>query len=151
MSKKKEDNNGKVKTIGQLLYDTHNAHIKNDNIEVGEFVEEVGKKEYLKQINETIQKRANDPEWNQKYYLLVLVKKNSVLTRVIEIYVQPRHTRPNPEPGLTLWSYDPHYKKLELEWVLPKKHAFSTFLETEAYTDPFLIKCIKLYKEGKLV
>lgn len=145
-----EKQNGKNKTIGQQLFETHEEHLHNDNIEVGEFVEEVWGKEYGKQLKESIDKRVNDPDWKQKYYLLVIAKKNSILHRVIEIFVQPRHTRPNPEPGLTLWSYDPKSKKLDLEWILPKKHAFNTFLENESHTDPFLIKCINKYKDGTL-
>jgi hypothetical protein len=149
MNEKKEKKN--AKTIGQELFETHESHLRDDNIEVGEFTEEVGKKEYLKQIRETIEKRANDPEWQKRYYLYVLVKKNSILHRVIEIYVQPRHTRPIPEPGLTLWSYDPKTKDLKLEWVLPKRQAFHTYLDNPNAFDPFLIDCIRKYQIGKLV
>lgn len=137
-------------TIGSLLYQTQEEASKQ-YVEVGEYVEEVGKHEYMKQLRESIEKRIGDPAWKDLYYLLVLTRKNAVLTRITEIYVQPRHTRPSPEPGLTLWSYDPSSSDLKLEWVLPNKHAFKMFLQTESYTDPFLIACIKKYQEGSLV
>ena len=136
-------------TLGTMLWQTQKEHEKQQ-IEVGEYVEHVGKHEYMAKLREIVERRQNDSAWKDKYYLLAITRKNPVLVRVVEIYIQARHTRPIPEPGLTLYSYDPSKKELKLEWVLPHKRAFNTFLKTEAYTDPFLIECIKKYQQGTL-
>ena len=137
-------------TIGKLLSDTHEQHIKNDLIEVGELVETIGNKEYMKSLWECIDKREGIKEWTSKYYIMVLCRKNVPLYRVVDIRFFVRHTRPAPNPGWHLWSYNPRNKKLDLEWVLPDKHAFRTFLSVREYSDPFLMECIDKYMDGKL-
>lgn len=137
-------------TLGKLLADTEAQHLKQANIEVGEFVETVGNKEYMKGLWECIEKRSGLPQWSDKYYILVLCKKNVPLYRVVDIRFFVRHSRPLPIPGWHLWSYDPKSEKLHLEWVLPDKHAFKTFLSVRHYTDPFLMECIDRYLAGKL-
>jgi hypothetical protein len=136
-------------TVGQMLADTQKEHEKQQ-IEVGEFVEEVGNKEVMKEVWKQIDARAGLPQWKGKFYILVWFKKNAILHRVVEVYVQSRHTAPMPEPGLTCFSYNTSNDNLILDWVLPDKHAFKTFLKTREYTDPFLMKCIDEYLSGKL-
>jgi hypothetical protein len=136
-------------TLGQQLADTEQLHQKQV-IEVGEFVEEVGNKEVMKEIWKQIDARKELPQWQEKFYLLVWFKKNTVLNRVIEVLVQSRHSKPLPEPGLTCFSYTPKKDLLLLEWVLPNKHAFQTFIKTREYTDPFLTDCIDKYLAGSL-
>ena len=135
-------------TMGRQLNDTQ-AEYQKQQIEVGEFVEEVGNKEVMAEVWKQIDARRGLPQWSEKWYLLVLFKKNTILNRVIEVYVQSRHTRPDMEPGLTCFSYDPKTNALLLEWVLPNKHAFKTFLKTRDYTDDFLMHCIDTYLAGK--
>lgn len=134
----------KKPTLGQRLAETQEEHQKQQ-IEVGEFVEEVGNKEVMGEVWKQIDARRSLPAWKDKFYLLVWFRKNSVLNRVINVYVQSRHTRPTPEPGLTLFSYEPKKDLLLLEWVLPDKHAFKTFIQTRDYSDPFLMDCIDRY------
>lgn len=136
-------------TLGQQLADTECLHQKQ-NIEVGEFVEEVGNKEVMKEIWKQIDERKHLSQWKEKFYLLVWFRKNTILNRVIDVMVQSRHTRPIPEPGLTCFSFEPSRELLLLEWVLPNKHAFKTFIKTREYTDPFLMDCIDRYLSGKL-
>jgi hypothetical protein len=138
------------KKIGKLLQETQDAHMK-EQIEVGELIEEVGNKEVMKEIWRQIDERRVLPEWKEKFYLIVYFKKNYKLQRVMEVYVQSRHTRPNPEQGLTLFSFDPSTEKLSLEWTLPDVRAFNTFLHNRYSFDPFLIECIEKFKAGKLV
>jgi hypothetical protein len=139
-------------TIGQMLADTQEEHQKQQ-IEVGEITEEIGNKEVLKEIWKQIHDRSGLPQWKDKFYLVVFYTKNPILHRIIEVNVQSRHSRCLPEPGLTLFSYDPALgdQGLKLEWVLPNKHAFKTFLMTPTTTDPFLMDCIKKYQAGTLV
>lgn len=137
-------------TLGQLLSDTEEQHLKSDLIEVGEFVQTVGDKEYMKGLWKCIEDREGLPQWSDKYYIGVLCRKNVPLYRVIDIRFLVRHTRQRPEPGWHLWSYTPKGKKLTLEWVLPDRHAFKTFLSVRNYTDPFLMQCIDKYLDGKL-
>lgn len=139
-------------TIGKMLADTEEEH-KKQQIESGELAEEIGNKEVLKEMWRQIHDRAGLPEWKEKFYQVIYFTKDPVLVRVIRANVQSRHTRPAPEPGLTLFSYDPALgdKGLKLEWVLPNKHAFKTFLMARNTTDPFLIHCIEQYKAGKLI
>lgn len=139
------------KTVGQLLADTQDEHLQ-ENVEVGEFVDEVGNKEVMKEVWRQIDERRTLPQWNHKFYLLVLFKKDTILHRAIRVYVQARHTPPQMEPSLTCFSYDPKKDVLLLEWVLPQKHAFKTFLSTRDYNDPFLMKCIDDYlKENPIL
>ncbi len=140
----------KRKTLGQQLADTQKEH-QNQQIEVGEFVEEVGNKEVMAEIWKQIDARKQLPLWQEKFYLLVWFRKDAILPRVIKCMVQSRHTRPKPEPGLSCFSYEAKKDQLLLEWVLPDKHAFKTFLKTRAYTDDFLMHCIDNYLAGKLV
>jgi hypothetical protein len=136
-------------TIGQMLADTQEEH-QDQKIEVGEFVEEVGNKEVMKEIWKQIDSRRGLPQWKDKYYILMWIRKNVLLTRVVEVNVMCRHSKPIAEPGLTCFSYEPSKDLLLLEWVLPDKHAFRTFLKTREYTDPFLMKCIDEYLAGTL-
>lgn len=131
-------------TLGKMLADTEDEHRKQ-NIEVGEFVEEVGNKEIMKEIWKQIEDRQTLPQWKDKYYILVYLKKSAVLHRVVECFVQCRHTQPFKEWGLTCFSYDPVKNILDLEWVLPNKTAVSMFMKNKDTTDPFLIKCIVEY------
>jgi hypothetical protein len=135
-------------TIGQMLVDTQEEYQKQQ-IEVGEFVDEVGNKEVMAEIWRQIDARKGLPQWLDKWYLLVLFKKDAILHRVINVFVQSRHTRPDMEPGFTCFSYNPKEGQLLLEWVLPNKHAFKTFLKTRDYTDGFLMHCIDTYLAGK--
>jgi hypothetical protein len=139
----------KRKTLGQQLADTEHLHQKQQ-IEVGEFVEEVGNKEVMKEIWKQIDERRQLPQWKEKFYIFVWFKKSAVLHRLIEVFVHCRHTKPNPEPGLTLFSYEPAKDLLLLEWVLPDKHAFKTFIKTREYSDPFLMECVDKYLNGSL-
>lgn len=140
----------KKETLGKKLADTQKSHEKQ-KIEVGEFVEEVGNKEVMKEVWKQIDARKDLPQWSKdKFYILVWFKKNAVLNRVIECNVHCRHTKPRSEPGLTCFSYEPSSDTLLLEWVLPDKHAFTTFLKTRDYNDPYLMKCIDEYLAGKL-
>ena len=141
----------KRKTIGQQLVDTHEEHTKNAGIEAGEFIEHIGSHEIMKKLRQMIEERAGLPQWAEKYYILTFFKKNTILHRIFEFYAQARHTRPKPEPGLTLYSYNPKNKDFALEWTLPAKNAFKTFLKAEGFCDKLLTDCIKAYKAGKLV
>jgi hypothetical protein len=143
---KVEDLEGKP-TLGQQLADTEQLHQKQE-IEVGEFVEEVGNKEVMKEIWRQIDERKEFPQWRKKFYVVVWLKRSAVLHRVIEVLVHCRHTRLAMEPGLTMFSYDPKRDLLLLEWVLPNKSAFKTFLQTREYSDPFLMECIDKYLAG---
>lgn len=137
------------KTVGKMLYETQTEHMK-EQMEVGEFIEEIGKKEIMKEIWKQIDERKGLEEWKDKFYLLLHFKKNYQLQRVIEILVQSRHTRPKPEQGLSLYSYDPKEDALVLEWTIPEERAFITFLLNPDDFDPFLIECIKKYQAGTL-
>lgn len=128
--------------LGKLLADTQKEHQKQQ-IEVGEFVEEVGNKEVMKEVWRQIDERKGLPQWRDKYYILVWFKKNAILNRAIEVFVQCRHTDPKKEWGLTCFSFEPKTDNLLLEWVLPNRSAVPMFMKTRDYTDPFLIKCIE--------
>jgi len=136
-------------TVGKMLADTQQEHQKQQ-IEVGEFVEQLGKEKVMTEVWKQINERKDLPQWKEeKMYIVIWFRKSSVLNRVLQLFIHTRHTAPNPEPGLSCFSYEPKTNKLELEWVLPNKHAFLTFLKTEQYTDSFLIKCIKKYLAGQ--
>ena len=128
-------------TVGQLLADTEEEH-KKQQIEVGEFVEEVGNKEVMKEIWRQIDTRRDLPQWKKKWYLLVFFRKDTIMPRVIHCDIQSRHSEPKMEWGLTCFSYNPKGDSLLLEWVLPNKTALPMFLKNRYNTDPFLMHCI---------
>lgn len=142
------------KTLGQMMWETQAEHNKTfeQPIEVGEVVEEIGNKEVMTAIWKAIHDREGLPQWNEKYYIVLFFKKNAILHRVLEANIHCRHTAPHCEPGLTLFSYDPHLgsKGLKLEWVLPRKGAFKMFLKNRENSDPFLMSCIDRYLKGTL-
>lgn len=145
--KKKENK----KTLGTQLLESYDHYVKNTgDFTVGEIVDEMGSKEIMPEIWRQIREREGSESWKETFFIVVWFRKHQIINRVTECFVHSRHTRPRPEPGLTLWSYNPKEKKLKLEWVLPRKEAFMTFLSKEYYFDPFLIECIKRYKEGIL-
>ena len=129
-------------TVGQLLADTQEEHEKQQ-IEVGEYIEEVGNKEVMKEIWSQIDARKGLPQWKDKWYLLVYFHKDSRLHRVMHCDIQSRHSRPALEWGLTCFSFNPKTDNLLLEWVLPNKSAVPMFLKNKTNTDPFLIHCIE--------
>lgn len=140
----------KKKTAGQHIYETQKEHEASSPIEAGEFMEEIGAKEIMKKLRQMIEEREGLIQWQEKYYIVTFFKKNQQLHRIFEFYAHARHTRPAPEPGLTLYSWNPKTKEFMLEWTLPARNAFNTFLKAEGYADQFLIDCIKAYKKGKL-
>ena len=145
----------KKKTVGQMMYETQAEHDKtfgDNKIEVGEVVEDIGNKQVMVDIWKAIHARADLPQWKEKYYIVLFFKKHAILHRVLEANIHCRHSKPSPEPSLTLFSYDPILgdKGLKLEWVLPRKGAFELFLKNRETTDPFLMKCIDQYLSGKL-
>ena len=131
-------------TVGKLLADTESEHRKQ-NIEVGEFVEHIGKYEVMKKIWEAIDARKSLPQWQGRFWIVTCLKKSPVLHRAVNLLIHCRHTYLEPEPGLECYVYDTQTGKLDLVWVLPDKHAFRLFLQTRDYTDPFLMRCIDSY------
>lgn len=129
-------------TVGQMLADTQEDHQKQQ-VEVGEFVEEIGNKEVMKEIWRQIDARAGLPQWKDKWYLLVYFHKDPRLHRVMHCDIQSRHSFPTPEWSLTCFSFTPSADALHLEWVLPNKSAVPMFMKNKANTDPFLIHCIE--------
>ena len=129
-------------TVGQMLADTQESHQKQE-IEVGEFIEEVGNKEVMKEVWRQIDARKGLPQWNHKFYILVYFHKDHLLHRVMHCEVQSRHSFPEMNYGLTCFSFEPKTDNLLLEWVLPNKSAVPMFLKNRANTDEFLIHCIE--------
>lgn len=132
------------KTVGQMLLETEREH-QRQQIEVGEFVESLGKDKIMPEVWRQINERRDLPEWQEKFYIVLWMKKNTFLHRVLELVVHTRHTQPSKEWGLTCFSFDPKEEKLKLEWVLPKQHAVHMFLKNKDYMDPFLIHCIEAH------
>lgn len=142
-AKKKSTFDPKRNTVGQILADTQELHQKQQ-IEAGEFVEEVGNKEVMKEVWRQIDQRRGLPQWSkQKWYLLVYFHKDPIMPRVIRCEVQSRHTEPRMEWDLTCFCYDPKTDQLLLHWVLPHKTAARMFLKNRDKTDDFLIYCIE--------
>jgi len=135
-------------TVGQLLADTAEEHQK-EKIEVGEFIEEVGNKEIMKEVWRQIDARKGLPQWREKWYILLYFRKDTRLHRVMKCDVMSRHTAPSLEVGLTCFSFDPKTNNLLLEWVLPNASAIPMFLKNRDTMDPFLIHCIDRYLAGK--
>jgi len=153
VAKEKKD---KKKTLGQELFETRESYIReNTNRTVGDQVDEIGEEEIMPAIWKQVEERKGLEQWKDKFYITVFFKRHPLPAsidenRVWDCFIQSRHTRPRPEPGLTLYSYDPKTNKLNLEWVLPRKDAFMTFLSKDSSFDPFLIDCIRKYIGGEL-
>lgn len=135
---------GKRPTVGALLAATESEHQKQQ-IEVGEFVEYFGEHEVMKKIWKAIDARRNLPQWQPRFWVVTLLKKNPVLHRALQLAIHCRHTAPLPEPGLDCYVYDTQRDALDLVWTLPERHAFRTFIQTREFTHPFLMKCIDEY------
>ena len=135
-------------TVGQLLNDTHEQHSKQ-KLEVGEFIDEYGQKEVMKELWRQIDERKELPHWQPVFYLLVYMRKDPYLKRVLRCDIQSRHTKPSMEPNLVCYSYHSKNDELRLDWILPNESAFKMYLGNKSKTDPFLFHCIEQYLAGK--
>ena len=99
---------------------------------------------------EVVSKKINDIlEKNQHrvtpYYIYMYSVYEAMATTLTQ-QIGMRETRPDPQPGLTLWKFDPKGAVLTLEWHLPSKNTWDVILGQPEIYPQSLIQWIKDYK-----
>ena len=140
------------KTLGQLLIDTHEQHVKESftPIESGDLVSEAGKS-YMTGLMEAIKnhKKFNIP----KLWFMVKIEKESFNTRVIKISIGAMSAPFRYlHDGIDLWSYDYRKDERKLEWSLPHRLEMKNFLRSPEKYDKDLVHWIRQYmkQEGEV-
>ncbi len=139
------------KNIGKQIIEkvTKASNTNDKGPEAREVTKEWGKK-FLKDLDDIIK----DPQYMQweKIYIKVLAKKQIYSSEIVTVIYGITPHPPTPDWKNMLYSYDRKKGSLELEWLLPQASQIAEImLKHEEGFDPFLIKCIKAFKNGELL
>lgn len=136
---------GDRKTLGTMLVETQEEHLKSSPVEAGELAHEGGKS-YMRELINTIE----DHRHVKQLYIQVIPKKELYAAeRVIYFRFFARLSRPLMEDDMDVWFVDNEKDILRLEWSLPHWSEMDTFLVNEDDYDESLIKWIKIYRKAQ--
>ena len=122
----------KKKTMGSVsselavkqVDDTHTAH---DQMEES-------LTDWDRNIFECIERSKK--EYSGDFYLVVITKKERLLTNVIRNYFMTRVSCPTPDYDQTVYKYNKKYEILDFLWVIPSKDACLMLRENAMYVMP---------------
>jgi len=135
---------GDRETIGSMLANTHEEHIKNAPIEAHDLSREMGKS-YMKGLFDNMEQNSGRID---RYYISVKSRKTKIYReRAIEHFYFSHEVLPPMEENQDVWFVDYESQKLELLWSLPERSEFDMILN-EDKPDPQLVKWITIFKNG---
>jgi len=130
-------------TVGTMLLNTHDEHMKNDKLEIGEVGEELGKA-YMKGIHDNMEENNGIAD---KYYILVRVKKDPMTQRIIQQEYYSYSFLPPMEHNTDVWFVDFMEQKLEVLWSLPHISQFNEILKNKESFHKDVIRWMLTYKK----
>lgn len=77
-------------------------------------------KDYFDQCKECVERKPHS-EWTKPWFLIILNKKERLLTNVVRRYFFGRKSLPSPEYDQTVWHYFPSTGDMKFLWTLPDK------------------------------
>ena len=140
------DETPKRKTLGQQVVDTNTKYFGQKTQTVRETTNEMGKK-YMESLWKVIEMHEYVRE---PYYIMEILRPETMLEGVIKLKHVARRTRPRPEWGLGLYKVDNKSGTCTYEWGLPRAEEAMIMMSNPEGWDPKIIKDIKDYVEGTL-
>jgi len=135
---------GDRKTLGTMLSETHDEHMKSDPIEVGDFVNEFGK-QYMSDLFDYIEFGSKHYD---KFYINILARKTKLLLyRGTEVYPFISPSIPKMQPNQEVWVVDCRKQTYDVYWSLPDVTEFDMVLANPCKDNEKLIKWINIYKD----
>jgi hypothetical protein len=107
------------KTIGKIA--TELAQKSHDNTHTAHDQMEESLSDWDKNIFECVERSKKD--FSGDFYLVVVTKKERLLTNVIRNYFMTRISCPTPDYDQTLYKYNSADESLAFLWVIPSKDA----------------------------
>lgn len=136
---------GDRKTLGTMLAETEEEHLKSSPVEAGDLAHEGGKS-YMRELIDTIE---NHRHVKQLYIQVIPKKELYAAHRVIYFRFFARLSKPLMEDDMDVWFVDNQKDILRLEWSLPHWSEMDAFLANEDYYNKNLIQWIKIYKAAQ--
>lgn len=134
---------GDRKTVGSMLVDTHDKHMKSAPIEAGALVDEFGKK-YMSDLYDYVEYGSKHYD---KFYINILSRKTKqYLRRAIEVFPRIEPSLPLMEPNQDVWAVDCVKQSVKFLWTLPDEEEFDLVLANPNKDNEDLVKWINIYK-----
>ena len=131
--------------VYELGKEATKKHSKDEEVDPAEMMEH-NAQVVSKKIDEVIARNS----WRLKPYYIFLAVVWEGRTGVLQQVVGERETRPDPEPGWTLWEFTPGSNVLKLEWTLPLKRHWGPILESDDEYPASIKRFIQSYQAGIL-
>lgn len=136
-------------TYGQIITDLMSKP-NPGNQEVGETMDEIGKKAWMNVFKEAIEGNKNV---KGKYYIWIFAFKDPICPQALRIRPFTRKTRPSPyqEQDHYLYSYDNDSGKLEFHWCVPRKEVVANVLKNPYKYPSSYVDMLTQFQKGELV
>lgn len=100
-------------------------------------------KDWVDNLQDLINKK---PFGNHKFYVFMFLKNVEGVLDVKKLYMQPRLTKPEPQPGTSLMKVNPLISDTAIMcWTLPHQESFGLYGKGKVFGDPFVKQCIDDY------
>jgi len=133
---------GDRETLGSMLVNTHEEHLKSKPLEVGELIDQYGK-QYMSDLYDYIEEGSK--EFDQFYINILSRKTKLYLRRAIEVFPYIMPVIPMMQTNQEVWYIDCEKQEIKLLWSLPDESEFDIILNAED-ADPQAVHWIKEYK-----
>ncbi len=134
-------------TLGQQVLDVQTKYAGQKTQTVRETTDEMGK-EYMSSLWKTVE--MNNKE-TKDYYIMEILRPDSLLEGVMKLKHIARRTRPNPEWGVALYKVCPSSGSVTYEWGLPSAMEAFVMAQNPEGWDYKIIKDIRDFVQGTLV
>lgn len=118
--------------LGKLYLEAHNK--KQEKIDLRELQGEFNK-DYMENLIKAAKGGKGKYGQHTKYYVVVLMKRERIMKKVLRNYFFTRLTCPSPSHDLTVYSYDSETEDLQFLWLIPDKKVCKE-VYSKRYTSP---------------
>jgi len=126
------------KTAGQVSQELSQKHPDTLNpIEL----EQAMHSDYEKSVYECI--AIHKKTWNQDFYVIVLTKKEPLMTNIIRHYYYGRLSCPTPDYDQTVYFYNKDNDIIEFLWTIPSRDACMYLKENSLLVDPAELQLLR--------
>jgi hypothetical protein len=104
-------------TVGKLATDLQKHEVQNHHTADEQMSEQLS--DYDKNIFECVERSKKD--YAGDFFIVVLTKKEKLLSNVIRNYFYPRSTCPTPDYDQTVYFYNRKDDAIDFVWVIPSR------------------------------
>jgi hypothetical protein len=135
-------------TVGKISSDLLNkTPYSNDPIEIERAMHE----DYVKNVTACVETAKKN--FFGVFFVIVLTKKERLMTNVLRHYFFARRSCPTPDYDQAVYHYKSELDDIEFLWVIPSKEACLTFIEQSSSIAPTewgLLKYVLEFADGTL-